>query len=157
MNNQRRRRPGLSLIELLVVVTLLGIFAGAAMTRSGRDVFADTGSRAESRLMSIAMLHAQRAAIRTGDPHGIVFQGPASSVVSWSIFQKRDDNSKVIVEGPHMIYENVDVSVSAAEMWFDFEGNGSQSFLVHLRGPNRAYQIQVEPLTRMIKTQDVSK
>ena len=56
---RRTHRSGLSLIELLVVVTLLGVFATAALMRFGRDTFGDTGARSEARLLSLAMLHAR--------------------------------------------------------------------------------------------------
>ncbi len=156
MLKRRRLRSGLSLIELLGVVTLLGVFATAALMRFGRDTFGDTGARSEARLLSLAMLHAQRAAIRTGDPHGVVMQGPAAAATSWAIIGRRQDGSRVTVEGPHPVAERVRVSASASEIWFDFEGVGSQPFAAQLRGPNRSFAVQVEPLTRMIRTQEGS-
>ncbi|QEF98746.1 hypothetical protein Mal15_28010 [Stieleria maiorica] len=156
MFHRRHHRCGLSLIELLVVVTLLGVFATAALMRFGRDTFGDTGARSQARLLSLAMLHAQRAAIRTGDSHGVVMQGPAAAATSWTVVRRRQDGSKVTVEGPHAVAERVRVSANASEMWFDFEGIGSQPFAAQLRGPNRSYTVHVEPWTRMIRTQESS-
>ncbi|QDT11429.1 prepilin-type N-terminal cleavage/methylation domain-containing protein [Planctomycetes bacterium K23_9] len=152
----QRCRRGLSLLELLVVVTLMSIFASAAFMRFGRDVFGDTGARSESRTMSLALLQAQRAAIRSGDDHGLLTDGPASKITSWTVVQRRQDNSTVVIDGPHVIPDELSVSVSHNEMWFDFEGNGSQMFDVKLSGPHRKFQLRVEALTRMIRTFEVS-
>lgn len=157
MHAPRSRRSGLSLIELLVVITLLGIFATVVLMRFGRDTFADTGARGQARLVSLAMLHAQRAAIRTGDSHGVVFRGGTSKVDGWSVVHKLPDDRQVVIDGPHEIADGVKVAPNAAAIWFDFEGVGAQPFEATFRGKNRTYQVQVEPFTRMISTQEVGR
>ena len=150
-----RCRRALTLIELIVVITLLGVFASAVMMRLGASVFADTGARIEARLMSNALLRSQRAAIQTGDTHGLIFHGPHSSVTGWSIFQRRPDGTRVTIEPTHHFASEVDVSTNHAEVEFDFEGNGTTTFHAKLTGPNRAYEVHVEPLTRMIRTREI--
>ena len=150
-----RRRCGVSLLELIVVITLLGIFAAAAATRFGRDVLGDAGVRGGARKMSLAILEAQRGAIRTGDQHALQLSGPASNVTSFSVVQILDDGSRVVVDGPHDIPSDYQVSASAGEVQFNFEGNGVSTFVVNLSGPHRTWQISVQPLTRMIDCQEV--
>ena len=53
MRKRRRSRLGLSLLELLVVVSLMGIFSSAAFMRFGRDVFGDSGARSQARKLSL--------------------------------------------------------------------------------------------------------
>ena len=154
LNHQRRR--GYSLLELVVVVTLLGVFASAAFMRVGRDVFGDTGARSQARIVSLALLQAQRAAIRTGDRHGMLIQGTPSTVTSWSIVQRHQDNSTTVVDGPHEVAEELTMSTKQTEIWFDFEGNGAQMFEITFAGPNRTYEIRVEPMTRMIRAHEVA-
>ena len=157
MLTHRQARFGLSLLELIVVMTLMGIFSSAAFMRFGRDIFGDSGARSEARSLSVGLLHAQRAAIRTGDRHGVMLHGSTSNVKSWSVVQERLDGSTVVVDGPHAIPDEVVVAASASAMWFDFEGAGSQMFLFTLTGPNRQYEIKVEALTRMIRSREVKR
>ena len=151
-----KRRGGHSLLELIAVVTLLGLFSSAAFMRIGRDIFGDTGARSQARIVSLAMLQAQRASIRTGDSHGLILNGPTSGVSSWTIVHRRQDGSSSVIDGPHAIPEELTVSANRSEMWFDFEGNGNQRFELTFFGPNRSYQLTVQPLTRMIRSEEVT-
>ncbi|MEZ6087597.1 MAG: prepilin-type N-terminal cleavage/methylation domain-containing protein [Pirellulaceae bacterium] len=151
------RRCGLSLLELLVVVSLLGIFSATALMRFGRDIFGDTGARSAARVLSLSMLHAQRAAIRTGNLHAVRLVSSDGKVSGWTVVEELPDTTQRIVDGPFTVAENITVKADGNEMWFDFEGNGNTSFSASIVGPNRAYSLTVEPLTQMIRTQEISK
>lgn len=154
--NPPLRRRGLSLLELLVVVSLMGIFAATGMMRFGRDIFGDTGARSTARVLSLGLLQAQRAAIKTGDDHGVVVSGSLASATSWTVQHRLPDGTEIIIDGPHLIPDKVTMKASRADIWFDFEGNGTSVFTATLEGPNRSFEVQVQPLTRMIRTREVS-
>ncbi|MEL6108653.1 MAG: prepilin-type N-terminal cleavage/methylation domain-containing protein [Planctomycetota bacterium] len=153
--NDRNRR-GLSLLELLVVVTLIGVLSSVVLIRYGRDIFGDAGAKSETQILSQGIRHAQRAAIRTGDRHGLIVQGTASDATGWSIVRELSDGSRTLIDGPHLLTEEVTVSASTNEMWFDFEGSGSSFFSARLSGPNRVFEVKVEPFSRMIKSIEVT-
>lgn len=146
----------MSLLELLVVVTLIGILSSVVLIRYGRDIFGDAGAKSETQILAQGIRHAQRAAIRTGDRHGLIVQGAASDITGWNIFRELSDGSRTLVDGPHLVTEEVTVSANASEMWFDFEGSGSSFFSAQLAGPNRQFEVKVEPFSRMIKTLEVT-
>lgn len=150
-----RRRRGLTLIELIIVTTLLGILASAAMMRISRGTLGDAGARFEARTLSLALLQAQRAAIRTGDRHGISFHGPGSNVHSWSVVRSAIEGNISDVDGPHWVPSEVKLKTDASQVWFDFEGGGTDSFDATFRGSNRTFKVHVEPLTRMITTEEL--
>ena len=148
-------RRGLSLLELLAVVTLLGIFSTAVVARYGRTLFGDAGVRSGARMLSLGILEAQRCAIRTGDVHAIQFHGPSSAVESWSVVQVDSEGTRVLVDGPHEIPEDYSLSVNSSEVLFDFEGNGLELLTAQFQGPNRRWELQVLPMTRTIQSQEV--
>ncbi len=157
VNSRPQFRDALSLVELLVVVTMLGLFASAAMMRFGRDTFADSGARSESRLLSLTLLHAQRSAIRTGEMHGVVFQGGAASSMRWQVMKRDARGGLTAVDEEHDVAQGVSLTTDRHEIWFDFEGIGIVPFNARLAGVNRTYDVRVEPLTRMITTEEVGR
>ena len=133
----------------------MGIFAAAAVSRFGRDILGDTGVRSGARMISLAILAAQRDAIRTGDSHGLEFQGSAKAVTSWTMVRLEKDGARQIVDGPYVVPIDYVVSVSADEVLFDFEGNGMNGFQADFHGPHRNWQVSVAPLTQMISSQEI--
>ena len=153
---KRRSRFGMSLLELLAVIPLMGIFSAAAVTRFGRDIFGDTGVKSEARKISLGMLSAQRGAIRTGDRHGVVFDGSLSQATQWTVVRELSGGAREIVDGPHTIADDFSVSVDSDEIMFDFEGNGTSTFQCDLQGPHRSWRITILPLTRMIDSFEIT-
>ena len=80
MTIQTTKRRGVTLLELLVVISMIGIFAAVVTARYGRSIFGEFGARALAREMSLDLLTCQRAAIATGDDHLLDFTlgGPAA-------------------------------------------------------------------------------
>ncbi len=148
-------RRGMSLLELLAVVTLLGIFSTAVVARYGRSLFGDSGVRSGARMLSLGILEAQRGAIRTGNTHAILFQGTSSAVQSWSVIQIDPQGGRTLVDGPHEIPADYSLTVNTSEILFDFEGNGLDLLSAQFQGPNRRWELQVLPMTRMIQSQEV--
>ncbi len=149
-------RYGVSLLELLAVLTLMGIMAAAAASRFDRSILGDTGVRSGARALSLGILQAQRAAIRTGDAHGIVFYGAKSNVSSWAVVRVMGNGARELVDGPYTIPGDYRVQVDTDEILFDFEGNGESTLLVDLIGPHRSWRISLFPLTRMIHSREVT-
>ncbi len=94
----------MSLMELLAVVTLMGVLASSVAMRYGREILGDTGVRSKASELSIGLNHAQRAAIRSGIPHGITFAGSLSQVQSWSVVRFDHDGTQTVVPfGKHQL------------------------------------------------------
>lgn len=146
----------MSLLELLAVVMLMGIFATAAASRYGRDVIGNVGVRGEARKLSLGMLEAQRRAIKTGDNHGIQVYGPTSAITSWAMFRVLSNGSREIVGSPHAISDDYTVRADGSQIIFNFEGNGTDEFNATLDGPNRQWTIRVLPLTRMLDCRETT-
>lgn len=145
----------MSLMELLAVVTLMGVLASTVAMRYGREILGDTGVRSKAGELAIGLNHAQRAAIRTGIPHGVAFSGSLSQVQSWSVVRFDLDGTQSVVDGPFPMAQDYVLSVDAKEILFDFEGNGTSQINAQFTGPHRRWSVSVMPLTRMIHSQEV--
>lgn len=150
-------RRGLSLLELLVVVTLMGVFAAAVGSRFSRSIFGDSGARSGARMLSLCILTAQRNAVRTGDVHGIEFAGSPTKISGWTTFRRYPDGSHVTIDQTVALPDECTLTVSDTSVVFDFEGNGTSRFTAKFVGPNRAWSLSVEPLTRMIDSREVAR
>lgn len=150
-HNERR---GVTLFELLAVVTILGIVASIAMARFGRSIMADFGSHAEARQLSLAFLHAQRASITTGDNHYVAFD--ATSATSYSLFRVTGTGD-VLVDGPHPLESDSTITVSATRMEFTFEGQteGLIDYTVTLQGENRTWQMTIIPISGAVQVAEI--
>ncbi|GAB5405531.1 MAG: hypothetical protein Aurels2KO_37620 [Aureliella sp.] len=152
----RTQRRGLSLLELLAVVALMGVFTAAVASRFGRDILGDVGVRGEARKLSLGMLEAKRSAVRTGDQHGIQLYGSTGDVSSWAVIRVNDDGSRSVVDGPFAVEKDFVVKADRSEFLFDFEGHATSAFNAKLVGPHRQWAIQIFPLTGMIDCQEVT-
>lgn len=146
-------RNAMTLIELIVVISLMGIFATAAMARFGRSTIGDTGARSEASVLANAITNAQNAAIRTGDSHGILLSKADGD--RWVTVRRRSSGHQETVD-EHQIQDDVVVDASRTEIWFDFEGHGTAYFDAGFRGPNRQYKVEVLPLSQAVRVTELS-
>lgn len=155
MFRNRTRRRGVSLLELLVVITLMGIFASVAAMRFGRTLLSEFGAHAEARQLSLALLTCQRAAVKTGDDHLLRFVLEGGRAASYQLLR---DNAGTLqlVDGPRALSGDITVTVSHPDMRFDFEGSAQAAYQIQLLGENRRWQIDVVPVTGAIRVTDAS-
>jgi prepilin-type N-terminal cleavage/methylation domain-containing protein len=150
--NQKDRRAhhGVSLLELLAVVTLIGIFSSVVVMRYGRTLFGDFGSQSVARQLSLDLLTCQRAAIRTGDDHFLEFTLGGTRAVSYRLM--RDTGmATVLVDGPRTFATDVVVTVSQDRMRYNFEGAAAANYSITLVGQNRSTRIDVIPINGTIR------
>ena len=151
-----RRRPGMSLLELLAVVTLMGILAVIGTTRFGRSVYANFGSQGEARTLSLSMLRAKRLSITTGDNHFIQFDAATPNAATQYSLMRRTGTGDTLVEGPSILNEDVTVVPSATEMDFNFEGEAAAPYQVDFTGNGRNWRLNVIPITGAVVVAEVT-
>jgi type II secretory pathway pseudopilin PulG len=144
-----------TLLELLVVVVLMGIFAALAGMRFGRTIFGEYGARGFSRELSLAMLSCQRAAISSGDDHFLEFLSSGGKITQYRIM--RDvSGTPTLVDGPKGISSDVTVTSSHSTLRFDFQGSAQAAYSVTITGTNRTWRIDVVPITGAVTVQQTS-
>lgn len=139
-------------MELLVVVTLLGIFSSVAAMRFGPTIFGNVGSNTDARRVSLTLLQAQRSAIRSGDNHFVQFTTRGGGeVVSYQLMRR--DGSSVVTAGAQIeLSRNVIGTVSHSVMEFTFEGEALAAYSIKLTGSARDWRLSVVPVNGTIRT-----
>jgi prepilin-type N-terminal cleavage/methylation domain-containing protein len=150
------RRPGVTLLELVMVITVMGIVAAIGAVRFGNSVEANFGSQGEARQLSLAMLRARRIAITTGDNHYIQFDAASPTAATQYSLMRRTGTGDVLVEGPHLLNDEVTVIPSAAAMDFNFEGEAAGAYQVDFNGNGRNWRLNVVPITGAVAVAEVT-
>ena len=138
------------MLELLVVVTLIGIFSSVITMRYGRTLFGEFGSRSVARQLSLDLLTCQRAAIRSGEDHLLQFTLAGGRALDYSLLRDTGTGT-VLVDGPRTFSNDVTVTVSTAQMRFNFEGAAAANHWINLVGQARSWRIDVVPINGAIR------
>ncbi|MDX1962084.1 MAG: GspH/FimT family protein [Pirellulales bacterium] len=152
----QKQRRGVTLVELLAVVVLLGIFGSLAMMRYGRAILGDFGAGADATKLANGLNYAKRTAIMSGNPHALQFIPSADGSVAVGGFQlvQLDDSLRqiAVVDGPFYFAPEVAVTSVLTQITFNFEGQSLQAASVTLAGPDISYQVTVQPINGGIST-----
>ncbi len=157
------RRRGVTLLELLVVVTLMGVLSSVVMTRYGRDVFGDFGARSEAHQLWIDLEVTRRLSIRTGKAHTLVMTGPAAGpwvgydVVEGGLSDARAGKGASQPGFPRQFPDELVVTGNRQAVDFSFEGHASGAGEWLLSGPHRSWSVRVVPLSGAASTSEVNR
>jgi prepilin-type N-terminal cleavage/methylation domain-containing protein len=158
---QIQQRRGVTLLELLVVVTLVGILSTAVVGRYGRAVFGDFGARTEAHQLWLDMQLARREAIRTGSPHTILMTGSSRGpwtgyqVVTGSATEARSGRGSTIGEA-RTFPEELSASGDSPTVEFSFAGQADRAVTLQLQGPHRSWRVQVLPLIGSVTVTEIT-
>ena len=139
-------------MEILAVVTLMGIFATVAIARLGPSILGDIGSQSDARRVGLALLQAKRRAITSGNEHAVTFQNNSSGNLTFNVVSINTSGGTTVVDGPFTFSQNVVASVSHNTMTFNFEGQALAAYTVDLTGPHKSWRISVVPINGALST-----
>ena len=143
-------RRAMSLLELVAVVTILGLVATASITRYDHDVLGNGGAEGFARKLSLSLVHARRSTISTGDNHYLQLNSSGGSVVSYALI-RRASGGDTQVDETRQVPANVTVTSGSSALEFDFEGSSLSPYSVIIAGPNRSWTVSVVMLTGAVQ------
>jgi type II secretory pathway pseudopilin PulG len=143
-------RRAMTMLEMVIVVVFIGIFAALALPRLGPTLLSNFGSEADARRLALDLLQAQRYAITTGDNHFIQFVMSGSNATGYTVM-RRTGGTTTAVDAPHTFASQVTVTPSAANAEFQFDGSALASYQIDLVGPNQTWRVTVVQITGAIK------
>lgn len=148
MARRESSRRAMSLLELAAVVAILALLALAGISRFGHNSLANGGAEGFTRQLSLALAHARRGTISTGDNHYLQLS-PASGNVTSFVLTRRAAGGDEQVGQTRTVPQGVTVTSALKELEFDFDGTALAAYSVSIAGPDRSWSVTVVPLTGM--------
>jgi type II secretory pathway pseudopilin PulG len=136
----------MSFLELAVVVAIVGLLTVAAITTFGSSTLSNGGAEGQVRKMALALVHARRATIATGDNHYLQLSPSAADVTSFALY-RRTSGGDVQVDQSQIVPQDVTLSSSHAVLEFDFAGAALAGYSLDIAGDHRSWNISVVTLT----------
>ena len=136
----------MTLLELIAVVAILGLFMLVAISRIGPGTLTNFGAQADARRLAFDLLQARRRSISTGDNHYLAFTMVGGEATGYTLY-RRSGSGDTAVDSPHMFSSNLIVTTSAADAEFTFEGTALAAYQIELTGPEQTWEVNVVPVT----------
>lgn len=144
------RRRGVTLLELLVVVTLMGTLSTVVVTRYGRDIFGDMGARIEAHHLWLDLQHAKSIAVRNGTPAAVVFAQASGKLTGYRLVEG-PVGKQSIVGNPSVFSSDIQVTATSPTVQFTFEGHATNACQINVKGPNRSWVLSIVPLSGSVR------
>jgi hypothetical protein len=144
----------LSYLELIAVVTVLGIVSAIAVGRLGPGALCDAGSQTDARRLALDLLATQRAAIATGANHYLLFANAAGSLYSYQQFRVQAGGD-VAVDETRTFTNGLTVTGNSDRAEFTFSGAALDAYTYTLTAPGRRWQVTVVPATGAVRVVNI--
>jgi type II secretory pathway pseudopilin PulG len=131
----------MTLIELLMVVTLIGILSTVVIARIGPGTIGRPGVQAETQRLAMSLRHARNLAITQGTNHYVGFD-----TTGYAVF-RRDSPSDVVVEPHRTLPRGIDGTITAWQFEFEPTGAALAAYRCDLFGSGVTYRITVTVVT----------
>ena len=146
MARRESSRRAMSLLELAIVGVMLALLALAGISRFGHNTLANGVADGFARQLSLALAHARRGTISTGDNHYLQLS-PASGNVTSFVLMRRAAGGDEQVGQIRTVPQDVTVTSALKELEFDFDGTALAAYSVSIAGPDRSWNATVVLLT----------
>ena len=136
-------RRGLSLVELLAVMAILGVMVTAGFAVLRLDSAGNLGAETAAHTLAKDLQHARRLAITTGNDHYLLFTTSGGSITGYTIY---DGSTASAVDAYRQIPDTVTATIAPSASQtpaLTFEGLASASFTITLAGPDRSLAVSV--------------
>jgi prepilin-type N-terminal cleavage/methylation domain-containing protein len=137
---------GFSLLELLAVITLMGVLAAVGVSRMDRGTLLNVGAQGDARRIAIDLHQARRRAISTGDNHFVRFSLTGGHATSF-VVHRRTISGSTVVEAVRTVPDDVVVVPNAIDNEFTFDGTSLAAYSIVVTGGSKSWTVTVVPAT----------
>lgn len=146
-------RGAYTLLELLAVVSLLGILALAAAGAFRPETIGDLDGRVTAQQLAWDLAQARRRAIATGDNHLLVFAISGGQLTGYTLHRRLPDSSLVAVDAQRTFPAHVTVTGSSSTPEFNFEGAALAGYTFQVQSPHDTANLTVAQATGTVLVQ----
>lgn len=139
-------RRAMSFLELAVVLAIVAVLTVAAIASHGGSTHGNAGAEGFVRKLALALVHARRATIATGDNHYLQLSPSAANATSYALF-RRTGSGDVQADAARPTPTGVTLSSSHATLEYDFDGAALAGYTIDVAGDDRSWEISVIALT----------
>lgn len=141
--NARRQdwRRAFSLMELMMVLTIIGLLSGMAVMQLGDSAFATTDANGFAQRLARDFAQTRRRSIATGTDHSLSFTRSSGNIVSYAIY----DAAATQLEQSVVVPTSVTVTSASDVFTFDFAGavtSGADN-TIRVDGPEFYWNVSV--------------
>ena len=140
-------RRAVTVLELIAVIAIMGIFAAVAVSRIGPQTIRNFGARADAGRLAADILQARRRSIATGENHYLAFAVSGGRASGYTLYRRSSLQGNVAVDEAYVFPPDVVVTTSGSEVEFTFEGAALAAYQVDLTGPGQTWRVDVVPAT----------
>ncbi|MEQ8211069.1 MAG: hypothetical protein RH917_14680 [Lacipirellulaceae bacterium] len=144
-----------SFLEVIAVVTLIGIVSLAAISRFGHSSLENLSAEGYARLLQRDLMQARQRTVATGDNHYLSLTTIGGEVTTYTMW-RRASGGDVAVDQARTTPTGLTVTASHTTLEFDFDGSALASYVVTAAGPDRSWQVSAIPATGLCQVADVS-
>lgn len=151
-------RRAFSLIELLSVLTIIGLLSSMAFLRFGTTTFSSTSTAGFVRTLMLDLRQARASTISTGENHYLLFTRSGGQVTSYTLYRSTSGDD-VVVDRSVAVPNGVTVGTGADRWEYDFDGSlsgGVGSGVITVAGPHYTWTITVYLSTGAVRSTKVA-
>lgn len=146
-------RGAFTLLEMVAVITLLGILAAAAAGAFRPESVGDLDGSVTARRIAWNLQQARRSAISSGDNHVLVCQASGGNITGFTLQRRLPDSSLTPVDAPQTIPDFVTVTASSLAPEFAFEGEALAGYTFTITSPHKSWTVTVAQATGNVRIQ----
>lgn len=136
------RTAGMTLVELLAVMALLGILSAVLITRLGSGGIGNPGAQAVARRLALDFRHARGLAIAEGINHYVKFDVDGASLAGYTVY-RTDSPTDIAVETYRTFEKGVTATSGTTQVEFTPTGAALAGCTVMVSGPSVTYTVTV--------------
>lgn len=149
----KTKRTAITLLEMMAVVILIGIFAAVAIMRLGPGVLPSFAGKADARRLALDLQLAQRRAISTGIKHYIKLESVGSKYTGYTLYQRASSSGSadIAVDSFREFATTDTISSSHAQFEFSFDGTALAAYELKIASSNQVSKVSVVPMTGAVQ------
>jgi type II secretory pathway pseudopilin PulG len=136
----------MSLLEVIAVVTIVGLLGAMAFMRFGHDTISNIGAQSLARQIALDCMQARSRAISDGRDHYLLFTLSGPNATQYALYRSQTGTDPR-VDDIHVVPTGVTVTPSSSQPTFEFTGEASASYTITVSGPDRSWLITIAQLS----------